>query len=493
MRALNFQERLVRFTAWAVAAVLLLDTLSRHRSKPEVLLRLLEAFVRDGLLPDMAWILVALLTLAGLLWASRRNPERSATLRTWAGAVGVFLCTWLLYLASAYFVSMRWNTPKGNVYFPELAAAFLQGRTYLEEAPSSRDLTFFQGHWFVAFPPLASLLMLPQVARGGVEAVNSIKFSIFFGALNVALVSLILESLRRREWVQLDARGSLWFAALLGFGTVHWYISLSGQVWYLSQVLTVTCAALAIYLLLETQALWAASLALSMGMLARPNIVLLWFFLLGIYIERKSINRANALQNLLRPLLLSALPLGLATGALLWYNGIRFGNPFDFGYRAMNAGGVLRFDLAAYGQFSPHFLPRNFKIAFLALPRWTPSCRCFAPSEDGMSIFVTTPALLWLYKARRNTAWVWSAWISSLLLLIPLMLYFNTGSAQFGYRFLMDLILPLLCLLALVPRRRLPAMMRLLILAGMLINYFGVVWFSAHLPMPPDSSVFFSQ
>jgi len=492
MRALNFQERLVRFTAGAVAAILLLDTLSLYRSRPAALLRVFEAFVRSGLLPDATLVLAALVTMAGLFWASRRRAQRGDLWRTWAGAAGIFLGTWLLYLASAYFVSMRWNTPRGNVYFPELAAAFLQGRTYLEEAPSSRDLTFFQGHWFVAFPPLASLLMLPQVARGGVEAVNSIKFSIFFGALNVALVYLILESLHRKGWVRLGARGSLWLAALLGFGTVHWYMSLSGQVWYLSQVLTVTWAALAIYLLLETQALWAASLALSVGMLARPNIVLLWFFLLGIHVELKSINRANALQRLLRPWLFSMLPLGLAMAALLWYNGVRFGDPFDFGYRAMKAGSVLGFDLAAYGQFSLHFLPRNFKIAFLALPRWVSSCRCFAPSEDGMSIFVTTPVLLLLYKARKNTPWVWSAWISSLLLLLPLMLYFNTGSAQFGYRFLMDLILPLLCLLALVPRRGLPTTMRLLILAGVLINYFGVVWFSAHLPMPPDSAAFFS-
>ena len=46
-------------------------------------------------------------------------------------------------------------------YFNILADAFLHGRTYLVAPPATHDLTAFQGRWYVPFPPLPALLMLP--------------------------------------------------------------------------------------------------------------------------------------------------------------------------------------------------------------------------------------------------------------------------------------------------------------------------------------------
>jgi hypothetical protein len=391
-------------------------------------------------------------------------------------AAGIFLSVWLIYLSSSYFVSLVWETPKKTVYFPQLADAFLEGETHLTDPSSVRDLTSYQDKWYVAFPPLPSLLMLPQVAMEDVESVNTVQFTIFFGALNVALAYAILESLRRNGLTHLDHSGNLWLTVLLAFGSVHWYMSLVGHVWYLSQIVTLTFAALAVFLILETRSLVLASVSLAIGMFARPTIVLLWPLLYALYLEINSLTIKDWRRSI-KSVLFSAIPIGIAVSGLLWYNLIRFDSLFDFGYQTMNVGDYLKPALAEYGQFHPHFIMSNLKTMFFSLPRWNPDCGLPAPDGNGMSILITTPALIFLYKSHGKSLWARSAWLSLLLLTLPLLLYFNNGSFQFGFRFLMDLIIPILMLLAFGVGQRLPIAMRLFILSGVLVNYYGLLWF----------------
>jgi hypothetical protein len=59
-----------------------------------------------------------------------------------------------------------------------------------------------------------------------------------------------------------------------------------------------------------------------------------------------------------------------------------------------------------------------------------------------MSLFLTTPALVYIFGARRRSAQVLGAWLALILLLIPLVTYYNTGWWQFGYRFSLDFMAP---------------------------------------------------
>ncbi len=469
-------EWFVFLCGFAVAGFILFDTVSRRMVKPQNFNLLIRHFIRKGIQPNIDLIMVVIVLIVLFILLSRYKPEQKERFYLYSGAAGVFLSVWLVYLSSSYFVTLVWDTPKKTVYFPQLAEAFLDGRTSLSDVGSTRDLTSYDGEWYVAFPPLPALLMLPQVARDGVESVNTVQFTVFFGALNAALAYAILGSLARNGLTRLSHAGNLWLTVLFAFGTVHWYMSLVGHVWYLSQIVTVTFATLAVLLVLETRSLFLASLSLAVGMLARPNIALLWILLYALYLEVNFLRLKDWRQSV-KPVLFSAIPMVAAASSLLWYNFIRFDSFFDFGYRTMNVGDYLKPALTEYGQFHPRFIVNNLKTMFFALPFWNPACGLPAPSGDGMSIFITTPALIFLYKARGKSLWVWGAWLSLLLLTLPLLFYFNNGSFQFGFRFLMDLILPMLVLLAFGAGERLSVPMRLFILAGVLVNYYGILWF----------------
>ena len=63
------------------------------------------------------------------------------------------------------------------------------------------------------------------------------------------------------------------------------------------------------------------------------------------------------------------------------------------------------------------------------------------------------------------------------LSILLLSLYHNSGAAQFGFRYVLDFILPLLLLLAYALGRRITWLFRVLVLVSILINAYGAWWF----------------
>ena len=90
-------------------------------------------------------------------------------------------------------------------------------RRWLNEVVPVGDLSY------VVYPPAPALLVLPFVAAFGPE-MNQAWPSIGFGALNVAIVSLIL----RRMGVERGPRVIL--SLVFAFGTITWYSAQAGLV-----------------------------------------------------------------------------------------------------------------------------------------------------------------------------------------------------------------------------------------------------------------------
>lgn len=395
--------------------------------------------------------------------------------RTSALAFVIGLAAFGIYWGTARYFGHA--TTPDVAYFNQLADAFLHGRLYLATPANTHDLTLHAGKWYVPFPPLPALLMLPWVAWQGVASLNTVLFATIFGALNVTLIFLLLSALARRQWTQLSTVDNLWLTLLFALGCVHWYMATIGSVWFVAQICTVTFVALAVWLAIEGRTAWLVGLALALALAARPNVLLTWPLLLGIAATHLATDdRRPPWGGLLRWAIASAIPLVLVLGALLFYNQARFGHPLDFGYLTENVAEELAPNLRRYGQFNLYYLPKNVWAMWLAGPQWDSERNFWRPDPEGMSLLLTTPALLYLARARRRSWLVLGGWVAFGLLLIPLLLYYNTGWWQFGYRFSLDFMVPVMLLLAVAASRRLSWSMRLLILASTLVNCYGVVW-----------------
>jgi len=363
-------------------------------------------------------------------------------------------------------------------YFQYLADAFLHGRLYVVDTPSHNDLTFFAGHWYVGFPPLAALLLMPWVALRGVAHVNTVLFGAAVGAFNVALAFLLLQSLAQRKWTKLSLIDNVWLTVLFGLGSVHWHAATQGTVWHLGSLCAVPFMLLAVWFGVTTGSPLLSGGGMAVAMLSRPHVVFSYPVLAGIAFQqiRDKMTR-DKWYALLRWVILSGIPIGLTVALLLIYNYARFGHAFDFGYYTMNIDPAAARDLHTYGQFSTHYFLHNLWTMLFEGPDWNPALNRPVLSANGLSLIFTMPILVYLLRVGKHAIFVAGAWTAVGFMLVPLLTYFNTGFEQFGYRYSLDFIAPLLVLLAVAVEENRGWQMRVLVMIGVLVNAWGVWWF----------------
>jgi len=394
--------------------------------------------------------------------------------------LGIFLTVWVAYMHLATW--LNWIHKGPYEYWNILAGQFLQGKLYMPEPAGLRlphDQTFYQGRWYIPNPPFPAILVMPLAAWMPASEIHMGDISMGFSALNALLVFLILEQMRQRGWVRISQATSLWLVALFSFGTNHLWVGINGGVWFISQVLTVTGLAFAVYMALKNGSPWLAGLGIALAIGSRPNSLMTWPFVFAIAMQMaKEKGRHVDWQYLLRWSIQSAVPIGMSVAGLLLYNHARFDNFLDFGYTTINGADEIVKNAQTYGLFSTHYAAYNFKIMFLNMPVFKPEAPWYIwPDRMGISIFVSTPLFFYLLRRYENHWWVWGAWAAVALNLGMLLLYHNTGSAQFGYRYILDLIIPLMALMALPFQKKLPWHFFALLFYSMAINIYGAAWF----------------
>jgi hypothetical protein len=174
---------------------------------------------------------------------------------------------------------------------------------------------------------------------------------------------------------------------------------------------------------------------------------------------------------------------GLPFAALyVGYNLLRWGTVLDTGYLHLTEGDVF----FTRGLFSPFYLPRHFYALFLEPPDFVEGAPFFLrPRGIGMSLFLTTPAFLWIFAGlrhvRRDVA-TGAVALAALLALLPDVLHGTVGFQQFGYRFSLD-AQPFLIALALAGDGRTGAAWRsrpswlfvAAVIASIVINIYAMV------------------
>ena len=380
----------------------------------------------------------------------------------------------------------RVNAPPDKVYWNELAESFLHGRLDLMHPSGFHDLTLYDGKWYVPNPPLPGILMMPWVALlGSAEAVNMCIVDAAIAGINAGLFFLMLTLAFEQESGPFYrfSRGnstsvSCWVTILFVFGTDHLWLGTTGQMWFVSQMLTVSFTLLGCIFVICRFSPVFAGIALGMGMLCRPNIFPVWFCMLGIYLHQENEFPYIQWKRTFIWCLKSAVPVVISAALLLFYNKVRFDNWVDFGYVTINGADWILDSVQQYGMFHPHFLNTNADVMLFGLPRLDFSGErfFFQPHVAGYSIFLMTPPLIWAFRSfRKNWASIGS-WAAVLLSVGMLLLYHNTGAEQVGYRYMLDFAAPLALLTADGMRGKVSWLFKILTVFAVILSFVGIYW-----------------
>ena len=375
-------------------------------------------------------------------------------------------------LGAAVFLLTAEPEPQALDYFNRLADAFLQGRYWLDEAPSwlNELIPAGDGRWYVPYPPMPAILALPFVAVFGREFPAQ-TYSALYGGLAVGLVYLVLG----RLGLALRVRDRLALTAVFAFGTCFWFIAIGGSAWYFAHVAAVLLLAASVLCALTKQPAWVAGLLLGLAALARLPVGLALPFVLAAQLgfpglaALRSVDRGALVRTIV------VFGLGLAVPAIVYiaFNLVRWGTILDQSYVAIP--GVLEDPIyAKHGILSPWYIPRNvFAILFRSW-NYVDDAPWLQPSWWGLGIFLTTPLYLWLLKARPRTPMVAWALLATAIVSIPIITHGNVGITQFGYRFSLDFQLLLFVILATVVARGWTRLMAAAAVASIIICAYAV-------------------
>ena len=351
-------------------------------------------------------------------------------------------------IRTVQFYMGRTNTPS-SAYWGELAESFLHGKLNLEHPAGFHDLTFYNGQWYVPNPPMPAVLLIPAVALlGSAEKINMTVYSALIGAFNAGLIYIILKKANERHLIRLKDSGMLWLTAAFVFGGDHLWLSTSGQMWFISQLLVVSFTLLAMLIIICSGSPVPAGFCIGAAVLCRPNVFPVYLVLLGLYLYLERDNALRIDRKMIFWCLKSGLPVVFCVLLLLGYNRMRFGDFFDFGYKTINGASDIVAAANDYGLFSYKFLGKNADIMLLRLPRidFSGARFWFYPYVAGYSVLLMSPWLLYAFRNLKKNWWVIGSLMSLGLILIMLLLYHNTGAEQIGYRYILDAYAPLILL-----------------------------------------------
>lgn len=324
---------------------------------------------------------------------------------------------------------------------------------------------------YVSFPPLPAVTMLPQAAIHG-RIANDVFTTVLVAAL---ILPLAFAALRRLADAGLSERSvvdDLWLVACLCFGTVLFYASVQGRVWFTAHVVGVALALGYVWASIEARHPILAGLCLGLATLTRAPMAFM-FPLFAFEAWRASGGRAELRAVLRRWAAFAAPVIAIACVAFV-YNASRFGSPLEFGHSYLDVRQQTMIE--EYGLFDYHYLSRNLAVALALLPDLQASFPYVRVSQHGMALWLTTPVFLLLLWPRVRGPLHRPLWISIAAIAIPILCYQNSGRVQFGYRFSLDYTVLLLCLLA-VGGRPMTWRVKALIGVGIAVNLFGAITF----------------
>jgi chromate transport protein ChrA len=442
--------------------------------------------------------------------AAQASSEERVTDRVAPRPVRVAL---LIYLVCAVvysvFAAERLRVHSPDNHFSYLADAYLHGtlavrcdardvpRTPCPPGGGGNDWARYEGRWYVAFPSFPAVVYMPGVALLGRDFPN-VWVDVLLAGLAPALLYLLLERLARRGDSRRSWRENLAFAFLFAFGTVYFFSSVQGSVWFTAHVVGCSLAVGFVWCALDARRPLLAGLCLGLAFHTRTSMLfaapLFAWEALRFYQrapagdpldtdapEGVSATVVRVLRNAdwlraVRAMALFALPVAAAIGVYMLLNKLRFGDAGEVGYRYLQI--RWRDRIEHWGLFNYHYLGRNLGIALASLPWLTRQYPHIMVSLHGLALWVTTPHYLELMRLRRRVGDRHTVGLALAVALVAstVLLYQNSGWVQFGFRFSNDFAIFLFVLLA-INGRKVGRLWLAAMVVAIVVNGFGAATF----------------
>ena len=431
-----------------------------------------------------------------------RGGVVGAALRMWLTAYRVEVVLFLVSVAVlASFSSQRFLRQSEAPHFVYQAKAWLEGRldvdpevlpNNFEDWACVREVAGKKvrcegqpragDRWYVSFPSFPAVVMLPFVALHGYQF-NDTSFGVFVGALAVALFYALLRYLAKEGETTRGRTENVGLALILAFGTLFFYASIRGEVWFSAEVMGVAFTCLYVRNAVKAHRPVLAGLFFSMATLTRTPLLFsgLFFVLEALCPGPDRLTQLRELGAYWKPALrklglfaLGAAPLALLAAA---YNVYRFGSPSEFGH-AFLFNNRVNVDIDRWGLFDLVYLPRNLEAAFLKLPSLSLNPLKLGYDPHGLSLLLTLPLLVFLVVPKLRPRLHWPLWLTVAVTALPGLFYQNTGYNQFGFRFSIDYTPYLLLLFAMGGWSLRNRAVQAAVVLGVLVNFWGAVAFS---------------
>ena len=311
-------------------------------------------------------------------------------------------------------------------YYGRLAQAMLAGRWWLTESQPwlNELLACGDGRYCVAYPPLPALLAIPLVTFLP-TALAQVLVSRIAGGVSAGILYLGLRAFGAPRAVAILG------AVLSAIGTTLFFSSVDGRAWFDAHAVAMPFLCAAFLFAARGDRPWLVGVMIGLATLSRLPVVAATPAL-ALLLARRS---GTPFTRVARDVVLGGLPFA---AIYVGYNLLRWNTLLDAGYTRLAEGDVF----FTQGVFSLFYLPRHLHAIFLEPPQVVEGTLWFLrPGITGMALFLTTPALLWVFAAlrhvRRDPA-IALAGAAAILALLPDVLHGTVGFAQFGYRFSLD-------------------------------------------------------
>lgn len=345
------------------------------------------------------------------------------------------------------------------------AMSWLSGRLDMGKNYEWLELAVYNGKYYLSFPPLPSVVMLPFVLLFG-ERTPSNLVSALYGIFTAMIAYKILKKAGMKRG------GAVFFAISYVWGSNMLWLSTSGGVWFLAQGLNMLLLTACVYFAQQKMRVAAyAMAALAVG--CRPFSVCMFLPLMAyFYTADKDRPMADRIGGQIRSLI---IPAFIALCYML-YNYVRFGNVLEFGHNYLP-----EFTESEKGQFSLSYILPNLYNLLLRPVTLRADLTLEYPLFDGFMFYIANPMfLIWFaavvkdVRQKKLDAVRLCIVIAVLIELLLLCAHKTLGGWQFGARYTVDM-LPMALMYLLLKKDEPGGISAFIMAAGMMFNLYGAL------------------